>query len=183
MTSREVVVVEFLSLDGVAEGVERFFTAWDDPEVDAAGDAAIATQDDVILGRRTYDDWAHFWPTSDIEPFASFINAVSKHVATSRRLDTEWAGASRIEGDLVEFVRELKSRDGGDIGVHASISVAQALLRAGVVDRLRLIVAPAIAGSGRRLLDDVPPASLETVRSVVSPSGYLVLDHRVRPTD
>ena len=59
------------------------FTEWDDDEVDAAGADVIATQDAVILGRRSYDEWAGFWPGSDIEPFASFINAVPKYVATS----------------------------------------------------------------------------------------------------
>ena len=170
---------EFMTLDGVAEDVARFFVGWDDEEVDAAGAAVIATQDAVILGRRSYDEWAGFWPGSEIEPFASFINAVPKYVATSTPLDIEWAGASAIEGDLVEFVRDLKRRPGGDIGVHASISVAQTLLAAGVVDELKLIVAPAIAGVGRKLLDGLPPIRLEPIRSVISPMGYLLLDYRV----
>ena len=96
--------------------------------MDAAGAAVIATQDAVILGRRSYDEWARFWPGSDIEPFATFINTVPKYVATSTPLDPEWANATAIDGGLVDFVRELKNRPGGDIGVHASISVAQTLL-------------------------------------------------------
>ncbi|GAA3865032.1 hypothetical protein GCM10022381_06040 [Leifsonia kafniensis] len=72
-------------------------------------------------------------------------------VATSTRLDPEWANASAIDGDLVDFVRDLKNWPGGDIGVHASISVAQTLLAAHVVDELKLVVAPAIASAGRKL--------------------------------
>ena len=84
-----------------------------------------------------------------------------------------------IEGGPVAFVRELKDRPGADIGVHASISVAQALLAAGVVDELRLVIAPAVAGKGRRLLDGLPPLRLEPIRSTTSPAGYLLVDYRV----
>jgi dihydrofolate reductase len=175
---RKVVAFAFLSVDGVAEGPDRFFTAWDDV-VDESGTALIATQDAVILGRRSYDEWAEFWPTSDIEPFATFINAVVKYVATSAPLHREWTNTTVIDGDLAEFVRDLKDRPGGDIGVHASISVAQALLAAGVVDELRLAVAPVIVGSGRRLLDGLPSIRLEPIRGLTSPSGYLLVDYRV----
>ncbi|MGH3927088.1 MAG: dihydrofolate reductase family protein, partial [Pseudonocardiaceae bacterium] len=69
---RKVVAFEFLSLDGVAEGPDRFVTDWDDV-VDASGATLIATQDAVILGRRSYYEWVEFWPGSEIEPFATFI--------------------------------------------------------------------------------------------------------------
>jgi dihydrofolate reductase len=174
---RKVVAFEFLSLDGVAEGPDRFVTDWDDV-IDASGVALIATQDAVILGRRSYDEWAEFWPGSEIEPFATFINGVAKHVATSAPLEQEWANTTVIDGDLVEFVRDLKDRPGGDIGVHASISVTRTLLAAGVVDELRLAIAPVIAGSGRRLLDGLRPIRLESIKSVTSPSGYLLVDYR-----
>lgn len=176
-SDRKVVVCHLLSLDGVGESPQSFFTEWDD-EADAAGADWIGTQDAVILGR-SYDEWVGFWPDSEIEPFATFINTVPKHVATSTPLTPEWAGASAIDGPLVDAVRELKSRPGGDIGVHGSISVAQALLAAGVVDELRLVVAPTIAGSGRKLLDGLPPIRLTPIRSTVSPTGYLILDYRV----
>ena len=83
-----------------------------------------------------------------------------------------------VDGDLVEFVRDLRNQPGADIGVHASISVAQALLGAGIVDELRLVIAPTIAGSGRRLLDGLPPIRLESIRSATSPAGYLLVDYR-----
>lgn len=174
---RKVVAFEFLSLDGVAEAPDRFVTDWDDV-VDVSGATLIATQDAVILGRRSYDEWVEFWPDSEIEPFATFINGVAKYVATSAPLEREWANTTVIDRDLVEFVRDLKDRPGGDIGVHASISVAQTLLAAGVVDELRLAIAPVIAGSGRRLLDGLPSIRLELIRSVTSPSGHLLVDYR-----
>ncbi|MDQ2836647.1 MAG: dihydrofolate reductase family protein [Actinomycetota bacterium] len=174
---RKVVAFEFLSLDGVAEDPDRFFTNWDDV-VDASGTALIATQDAVILGRHSYDEWAEFWPSSDIEPFATFINGVAKYVATSTPLDREWTHTTVIEDDLVDFVRDLKDRPGGDIGVHASISVTQTLLAAGIVDELRLAIAPVIVGSGRRLFDGLPLSSLELIRGATSPSGYLLAGYR-----
>jgi dihydrofolate reductase len=175
---RKIVVYELLSLDGVAEDPDRFFTDWDDA-MDANLAAVIGTQDAIILGRRSYAEWARFWPNSQIQPFATFINSVTKHVATSTPLDLDWAHASVIDGGLVEFVQGLKQQSGGDIGVHASISVAQALLAAGVVDELSLVIAPKIAGQGRRLLEGLPSISLETLRSETSPKGYLLARYRV----
>ena len=175
---RRVVVYELLSLDGVAEDPDAFITAWDDT-MDANLAAVIAGQDAVILGRCSYDEWARFWPDSTIEPFATFINRVAKYIATSAPLDRDWANATRIDGGLVEFVRELKAQPGGDIGVHASISVAQTLLAADVVDEINLVIAPQIAGSGRRLLDGIPATGLELQSSVISPSGGLLLAYRV----
>jgi dihydrofolate reductase len=175
---RKVVVYELLSLDGVAEDPDGFFADWDDA-MEANLAAVIAAQDAVILGRRSYDEWAEFWPGSQIEPFATFINGVDKYVVTSAPLDQKWANASVVDGGLVDFVRDLKDRPGGDIGVHASISVAQTLLAAEVVDELRLVIAPAIAGRGRRLLDGPPSLRLELLRSTTSPTGYLLVDYRL----
>ena len=175
---RKIVVYELLSLDGVAEDPDDFIAHWDDA-MDANLAAVIATQDAVILGRRSYTEWAQFWPSSQIEPFATFINGVTKYVATSTPLDRDWANATVLEGELVEFVRDLKQQRGGDVGVHASISVAQALLAAGVVDELRLVIAPRIAGRGRRLLDGLPSIQLESIRSEISPTGSLLVEYRV----
>ena len=175
---RKIVVYELLSLDGVAEAPDSFFTDWDDA-MDANLAAVIAAQDTVILGRRSYTEWADYWPTSKTEPFATFINGVTKYVATSTPLDRDWANATALDGGPVEFVRELKQQPGGDVGVHASISVAQALLAADVVDELRLVIAPKIVGHGRRLLDGLPPIQLESIRSETSPTGHLLVDYRV----
>ena len=180
---RKIVVYELLSLDGVAEDPDSFFADWDDA-MDANLAAVIATQDAVILGRRSYDEWAQFWPGSQIQPFATFINGVTKYVATSTPLDRDWANATVLGGGLAggglaESVRDLKQQRGGDVGVHASISVAQALLAAGVVDELRLVIAPRIAGRGRRLLDRLPPIQLESTGSKISPAGYLLVGYRV----
>jgi dihydrofolate reductase len=175
---RNVVVYELLSLDGVAEDPDGFLPDWDDAMA-ANLATVIAAQDAVILGRRSYDEWADFWPSSRSQPFAAFINGVAKYVATSEPLKREWTNATVIDGDLVDFVRDLKDSPGGDIGVHASISVVRTLLAAAVVDELRLVIAPTIVGSGRRLLEWLPSIRLEPIRSQISPSGHLLVDFRV----
>jgi dihydrofolate reductase len=175
---RKVVAYELLSLDGVAEAPDKFFTDWDEA-MDANLADVIGAQDTVILGRRSYDEWAEFWPGSDIQPFATFINQVAKYVATSAPLEREWANTTVIDGGLVEFVRKLADQSGGDVGIHASMSVVQTLLAAGVVDELRLVIAPTVVGSGRRLLVGLPSIRLEPIRSATSPTGYLLVDYRV----
>ena len=112
-------------------------------------------------------------------PFASFINATPKYVATSTPLEAEWSDSQAIAGDLLDFVRNLKSQPGGDIGIHGSISLTRSLLTAGLVDELRLVVIPTIAGTGQQLLAGLPPIHLETLRSTTTPTGHLLIDYRV----
>jgi dihydrofolate reductase len=176
---RKVVAYELLSLDGVAEAPDEFVTDWDEAMDENLG-RVIAQQDAVLLGRRSYDEWARFWPTSTIEPFATFINGVRKFVATSTPLDSEWANTAVVDGDLAAFVTDLKHGSGGDIGVHASISLTQSLLEAGLVDELSVVVAPALRGRGRKLFDHGVPARLTLSRSVISPAGYLLLDYELQ---
>jgi dihydrofolate reductase len=105
---RKVVAYELLSLDGVAEKPDGFFADWDGAMGSNLG-AVIAAQDSVIPGRRSYEEWAEFWPGSDIEPFATFMNGVAKNVATSMPLDRKWANTTVVNGELVEFVRDLRN--------------------------------------------------------------------------
>src|ERR1700728_4241498 len=123
---RQVVAYELLSLDGVAEQPDAFITEFDDVMRESLG-RVIAAQDAVLLGRRTWDDWAAFWPTSEIEPFATFINGVQKFVVTSTPPSREWAPTTVVDQDVADFVTELKHQPGGDIGIHGSISLAQSL--------------------------------------------------------
>jgi dihydrofolate reductase len=175
---RKVVAYELLSLDGVAESPDQFLLEFDEVMRENLG-RVIATQDSVILGRRTYDDWAAFWPTSAIEPFASFINGVEKFVATSTPPDQLWDNTTVVGKDVAEFVTELKARPGGDIGLHGSITLAQSLLKHGLVDELRLVVAPAMRLHGRKLFDTGLSRRLTLTGHVASPSGSLLLDYRV----
>jgi dihydrofolate reductase len=175
---RKVIAYELLSLDGVAEHPDEFITEFDDAMEENLG-RVISSQDTVLLGRRTYDEWADFWPTSEIEPFASFINAVEKFVVSSTTPGQTWSNATVIDGDLVEFVTDLKQQSGDDIGVHGSVALVQSLLEVGLVDELRLVIAPALQMRGRKLFDKGLPARLTLTRQVQSPAGYLMLDFQV----
>ena len=146
-------------------------------------DRVIATQDAVLLGRRTYDEWAEFWPSSDIEPFASFINGVEKFVVTSTTPEETWAKSTVVDGGLVEFVTELKQQSGKDIGVHGSIALTQSLLEQDLVDELRLVIAPALHINGRKLCDKGPPRRLSLTRNITSPSDCLSCSNVESPAD
>src|SRR5207253_1585388 len=97
-------------------------------------------QSAVLLGRRTYDQWSRYWPTSDEQPFADFINAVPKYVVTSTPLAGDWNNAQAVSGPLAGVVKDVKARTDADVGVHASITLAKALLAADLVDELCLAV-------------------------------------------
>jgi dihydrofolate reductase len=176
---RKVVAYELLSLDGVAEHPREFITEFEEAASENLG-RVIGTQDAVLLGRQTFDDWAAYWPDSDIEPFSSFINPVQKFVVTSTPLADEWTNATVVDSDLATFIGGLKAQDGGDIGVHGSISLTQTLLAADLVDELRLVVAPALQVHGRRLFDGAKPGRFELTRCGTTPSGYLMLDYHHR---
>jgi dihydrofolate reductase len=176
---RKLVLSEFLSFDGVAETPTDFILDFDDEVMDEFGERTLSTQDTVVLGRRTYDEWAGFWPESDIEPFASFINAVPKFVVTSTPLDQSWANSTVAQVALHEFITSLKNQPGGDIGVTGSITLSQALLAQGLVDELRLVIAPAIMVKGRKLFEGTAPSRFEVTRNVTSRTGYLLVELRL----
>ena len=121
---RKVVLYHLQSLDGVGEEPGDWMSGGG-PEIFENLGAIIATQDDILLGRGTYDYWVGFWPESDVEPFASFINGTPKQVFTSSAPTEEWANSTIVKDSAPDYVAELKSRDGGDIGIHGSIRLAQ----------------------------------------------------------
>jgi len=185
---RKVVLYTLMSLDGAVDEPARYFSpdqASGPPEFDAEmeqGEAElIGTQDTVLLGRRMYDEWSQFWPTVPDQPFAGFINRVQKYVVTSSPLTDDWDNAEAVTGPVGTFVQDLKARPGGDIGIHGSIELAQSLLAAGLVDEVRLVVAPAYGFGGRRLFEKSDAIShLELVQAVPTSTGSLLLTYRVR---
>ena len=160
---RKVVAYELLSLDGVAENPDGFLTEWDDA-MDANLAAVIAAQDAVILGRRSYDEWAEFWPGSEIQPFATFINGVR---STSRHLHRS-TGVGQCDCHRRRAGRIRSGPEGSPRRRHRrprQYLCRPTLLAADVIDELRLVIAPTIAGSGRRLLHGLPSIRLESIRA------------------
>lgn len=180
---RKIVLYELLSLDGVAEEPGNWMLDADTAIFENLR-RIIHKQSDVLLGRKTYDYWVNYWPTSDVEPFASFINGVQKHVFSSTEPQSEWAKSTVVRNSAVPYVTGLKRPPGDDIGLHGSIDLARSLLRAGLVDELRLVVAPAVAGRGRRLFDDEGVRQKLTLLDVDrTSSGTLLLGYRVESPD
>jgi dihydrofolate reductase len=176
---RKVVLYQLQSLDGVAEEPGNWMFDTGPAIFDNLG-AIIATQDDILLGRGTYDYWVGYWPTSDVEPFASFVNGTQKHVFTASRPTERWENSTFVDRPATEYVTELKQGDGGDVGIHGSIELARSLLRDDVVDELRLVVAPTLAREGRRLFDgDGGLRKLELLDSRRTDAGALLLAYRL----
>lgn len=175
---REVVLYSLLSLDGVAEEPgDWMFDADDEVFENLAG--VIATQDDILLGRGTYDYWAGYWPNSDVQPFADFINQTTKHVFTSSRPDQPWSETVLVDTSLEAYLMQLKNSPGGDIGVHGSIRLARDLLAVDLIDRLELVIVPTLAGSGRSLLADASALRrLGLAKTAQSSSGCVLLGYQ-----
>ena len=156
----DLVLYTLVSLDGATEDPHRYFPESGDrhgapvfdEELAHHEEEMIARQDAVLLGRRTYDQWSRYWPTSDEQPFADFINAVSKYVVTSTPLAGDWSNTQSSSGPLPQVVADVKAHADGDVGVHASITLARSLLAEGLVDELCLAVG--------RVLDPVGPEAL-----------------------
>jgi dihydrofolate reductase len=177
---RPVVLYTLLSLDGVAESPDQFVLDWDDGLDDNLAEV-IGTQDAVLLGRHMYDEWSVHWPPSDMQPFAPFINRVQKYVVTSSDPSRNWPPTTLVKQRAEDAVADLKQTDGGAIGVHGSITLARSLLRAGLIDELRLAVFPTTVGSGRLLFEGTERQRWELVASDTTPSGALLLHHRRLP--
>lgn len=185
----DIVLYTLVSLDGATEDPHRYFPETVDThgapvfDDDLARHEAemLARQSAVLLGRRTYDQWSRYWPNSDEQPFADFINAVPKFVVTSTPLTGKWANAKRISGRLSEVVAEVKANAEGNVGVHASITLAKALLAADLVDELCLAVGRVLDPLGPRLFDELPERlELNLVEAARTSSGSLWLRYRVQ---
>ena len=171
----------FVSLDGVAESPNLFVGPYFDAAVGAEVGAGMAQTDTVLLGRKLYGEWAAYWPgkTEADDPYAPFINGIRKVVLSTTLTSVEWENSELVREDHLDAVRRLKAEDGGDISINGSITVAQSMLRAGLLDELRLLVFPVVVGSGRRLLDNLDRVGLRLVESKALPTGVLSLAYAV----
>jgi len=185
---RKLVVSTFLTLDGVmqapggpGEDDSGGFTHggwsvryWDEHMGQVMG-AAMSTPFDLVLGRRTYDIFAAYWPHAPEEAGAKPLNDATKYVASRSRPTLEWAGSVLIEGDAAEGVAALKEGEGPELQVHGSGNLVQTLLRHHLVDEFRLWVFPVVLGSGKRLFaDGTLPTGLSLVDSTVSTTGVVI---------
>jgi dihydrofolate reductase len=158
----KIVVTEFISLDGVIEdpgGSEEYkYGGWSfEIERGEEGDKfkldETTASDALLLGRKTYEGFAEAWPAREGE-FADKFNNMPKYVVSSTLKDPEWNNTTVLGSDLSAEVARLKDELDGDIVVHGSAQLAQALLDEGLVDELRLMVFPVVLGAGKRLFGE-----------------------------
>ena len=187
----KLVLYTLMSLDGATEDPHRYFPETGDGhgapvfDEDLARHEAemLARQSTVLLGRTTYDEWSRYWPTSDEQPFADFINAAPKYVVTSKPLAGDWEHAHAVSGPLTAIVADLKARSDGDIGVHASITLAKSLLAEGLLDELCLAVGRVLDPVGPRLFEGLPDRrELELLEAARTSSGSVWLRYGLGTT-
>ncbi|HEY9010774.1 MAG TPA: dihydrofolate reductase family protein [Devosia sp.] len=181
---RKLTAGYFHSIDGVVEAPNLWqFDAFDD-ELGAFLNETMAKTDTVLMGRVGYQEWAGYWPTAEQDQdFAGYINRTPKFVAsrTLKPADLTWQNSTLIEGELADFVRQLKAQPGGDIAVMAGFSLARELFFAGLLDELTLITHPVVAGAGRHLFEPGDPVSrLELKRSQITSKGNVVVTYALR---
>jgi dihydrofolate reductase len=185
---RKLVVSTFLTLDGVMQapgGPDEDESGgfahggwsvnyWDDLMGEVMTEAFSAPFD-LLLGRRTYEIFAAYWPNAPEEAGGKPLNDATKFVCSRSRPTLEWVPAVLIDGDAAEGVAKLKEGDGPELQVHGSGNLIQTLMRHGLVDEYRLWVFPLVLGSGKRLFaDGTIPAGLKLVDTKVSTTGVVI---------
>jgi dihydrofolate reductase len=183
---RKIRIFEHTSLDGVIEpsGDDDFAQGgWQAPYRTPAGAAALAeaqgTSFDLLLGRRTYDLWAAYWPTVKGGPFADGLNAATKYVATHRPESLGWGPVGDLGKDVMAGVLRVKSTDGPDLIVWGSSTLTSVLLGQGLVDEVVLIVYPVLLGRGKRCFSDsADPRELALVSTKATSTGVLINTYR-----
>lgn len=152
-----LVVTQNITLDGAVEMLDGWFDPTDqDPELSAELRRQDEHCDALLLGRRTFEDFRGYWPhqTDDTTGVSEQLNRVQKYVVSSTLGDPEWQNSEVLRGDVADEVRALKQRPGADLVLTGSIRLAHTVLRAGLVDEVRLFTYPAVQGRGRRLFPD-----------------------------
>ncbi len=158
---RTLAMTQNITLDGSIEMIDDWF----EPETSSAEEMSDwleevrrqdANADAMLLGRQTFEDFRGYWPqqTDDTSGITEYLNQVEKYVVSSTLTEPGWENTTVLSGDPVEEVRALKDRPGGDIVLTGSITLAHAMIEAGLVDEYRLFTYPAVQGRGRRLFPD-----------------------------
>lgn len=190
---RNVVVNEFLSLDGVMQapgspdedsrdGFEH--GGWHMPYHDDGMTAvALEAMDDsggFLLGRRTYEIFANYWPSApEDNPFTERMNRLPKYVVSETLDEVEWTNSTLLEGDAAKAVTELKAQPGKDLQVLGSGELIRTLMEHDLVDEYNLMIDPIVLGSGKRLFGNgVPPTALELVDLETMNTGTAILTYR-----
>jgi dihydrofolate reductase len=178
---RKVIASLFLSLDGVMEAPEKWHFPYFNDEMGAAIGEAMSSAGAFLLGRRTYEQWASYWPSQspDEIPMAAAINAMPKFVASRTLDEVNWQKSTLLNGDVPAEVSKLKRQPGKDVSISGSATLVRSLLREGLLDELRLMIHPVVLGQGRRLFEEGNGETpLELVSSETFRTGVLNLTYQ-----
>ncbi|MDX8456495.1 dihydrofolate reductase family protein [Mesorhizobium sp. VK9D] len=184
---RKIIAATFVSLDGVMQApggpeedpVGGFkFGGWTfhyfDEVAGAAMDEMFSKPFDLLLGRRTYDIFAAYWPYQK-DPIADAFNPATKYVATHRPDSLTWQNTQSLGPDIVAALRRLKQEDGPDLLIQGSGNLIQTLLANGLIDEIRLMIFPLLLGKGKRLFGDgAVPAAFKLIKSQVTSTGVIM---------
>jgi dihydrofolate reductase len=185
---RKLIVSTFLTIDGVMQApggpgeddsggfaLGGWSVQYWDEMMGGVMSEAMGRPFDLLLGRKTYDIFAAYWPTAPEEAGSKPLNDATKYVVSRGNPELPWRESVLIDGDVAQGVRALKETDGPELQVHGSGNLIQTLLRYGLVDEFRLWVFPLVIGSGKRLFaDGTIPAALRLVDTTVSTTGVVI---------
>jgi dihydrofolate reductase len=186
---RKIVVLEFVSLDGVIQapgGPEEDtsggfeYGGWtsphSDPVIEATIDQQMKLPFDLLLGRRTFDIWAPYWPQhNDMWPG---VNTATKYVASNTITSHEWQPSVFLSGDVGEKLKKIKQQQGPDLHVYGSADLIQTLMKHDLVDAFWLKIFPVTLGQGIRLFaDGTIPAAFEVTESTVTSKGVIIVNY------
>ncbi|WP_406635779.1 dihydrofolate reductase family protein [Amycolatopsis sp. WGS_07] len=191
----KVVITAFVTLDGVSQGPGSSTEdtsdgfgrgGWFVPHLDQAFVQRavdwLGLADGLLFGRRTYTSFARDWPavTDPDDPFAERMNSLPKYVVSNTLEAGSWAPTTVLRGDPATAVREVKARPGRELQIHGSARLGNALLSAGVVDAVRLVVTPTVLGAGRlQFPHPVSATGLRLIEHEATPSGLVLLEYDV----
>jgi dihydrofolate reductase len=188
---RKLVVLTFVTLDGVmqAPGGPKEDTSgdfkfggwtvsyWDDFMAKVM-ESQMAKPFDLLLGRKTYEIFAAYWPNAKNEPGAKELNEAKKFVVSTTLSRLDWNNSTLLTGDIVKEVKNLKNQEGPEIQVHGSSNLIQTLLKNDLIDELRLKIFPVTIGTGKRLFGDgTIPAAFKLLESKTSAKGVIVANY------
>ena len=190
---RKLISTTFLTLDGVMQapgGPEEddddgfayggwSVNYWDD-KMGEVMDGIMGKPFDLLLGRKTYEIFAGFWPDAPEEAGGKPLNDATKYVASTRLTSVDWQRSVLLEGDVAEAVAVLKEGEGPEIQIHGSGNLIQTLLQHNLIDEFHLHTFPVVVGSGKRLFaDGAIPAGLRLVDHTVTPAGIVSATYEV----
>ncbi|MEV0151725.1 MULTISPECIES: dihydrofolate reductase family protein [unclassified Nonomuraea] len=172
---RKIVAGLFISLDGVVESPETWHFPYFNDEMGQIVGEQMQAADAMLLGRRTYEAFAAYWPNPEPEAadMAEHMNGTPKYVVTSTLETASWANTTIISGDVTARLKELKDQPGKDIGITGSATLVRSLLRDGLLDELRLLIHPIVVGGGVKLFADGEQVPLRLLDSRTLETGVI----------